>query len=102
MADLILVTWAVLSGLVAHTPPSAHVLVGVASVPLLLYSLATLSTWAWVFAAMYAPFFFYPAQHKFPGWKGARVKLKQMKMRWVLWAAMDLKNSETSNHLCFF
>jgi len=49
----------------------AHVLVGVATVPLLLYSLAILSPWAWVFAAVYAPFYLYPAQHKFPGWKGA-------------------------------
>lgn len=49
----------------------AHVIIGVASVPLLLFFLARLSPWAWAFAVLYAPFYLYPAQLKYPGWKGA-------------------------------
>ena len=46
-----------------------HILLGIASLPLLAAALAAGSRAAWAFALVYAPFYFYPAQTKFPGWK---------------------------------
>lgn len=61
----------------------AHVLLGVMSVPFLLYSLLRLSPWAWAFAIIYAPFYLYPAQLRYPGWKGAE---------WI-WRLLDYKTT---------
>ena len=48
-----------------------HVILGVLSVPALVYYLLVIrSTFAWAFTAVYLPFFLYPAQSRFPGWRG--------------------------------
>lgn len=47
-----------------------HVINGVLSVPTLIYFLCVQSYWAWAFVAIYLPFFLYPAQSRFPGWRG--------------------------------
>lgn len=49
----------------------AHIVLGVASVPMALYHLFwARSPIAWALAALYCPFYLYPAQVKYPGWKG--------------------------------
>ena len=47
-----------------------HILLGVFSVPALCYALYQGTTAAWVFLGMYMPFFLWPAQTRYPGWKG--------------------------------
>jgi len=48
-----------------------HVIFGVLSVPVLLYQLfVAQSVFAWLFLLCYLPFYLYPAQSRFPGWRG--------------------------------
>mmetsp|Transcript_28788 Transcript_28788/g.73905 ORF Transcript_28788/g.73905 Transcript_28788/m.73905 type:complete len:341 (-) Transcript_28788:340-1362(-) len=48
-----------------------HVILGVLSVPTIVYQLLVAqSALAWAFLLLYLPFFLYPAQSRFPGWRG--------------------------------
>ena len=48
-----------------------HIVLGVLSVPVALYLLLVVRSYiAWAIALVYAPFYLYPAQRKYPGWKG--------------------------------
>ena len=48
-----------------------HIILGVLSVPFALYMLLFVRSYvAWAVALVYAPFYLYPAQRKYPGWKG--------------------------------
>lgn len=48
-----------------------HVILGVLSIPLLFYYLLMRSPTAWILALIYLPFWLYPAELRYPGWKGA-------------------------------
>ena len=47
-----------------------HIVLGVLSIPFLLYQVASGSRTALAFLVLYLPCFLYPAQRRFPGWKG--------------------------------
>jgi len=49
----------------------AHAILGVLSIPLVFYYLMMRSPTAWLLTAFYLPFWFYPAELRYPGWKGA-------------------------------
>lgn len=48
----------------------AHVVLGVASVPTILYLLVTRNTYGVAFLVLYLPFYLWPAATRYPGWKG--------------------------------
>jgi len=47
-----------------------HIIVGLLVWPALIYLLCAGSLGAVVFVCWYLPFYLYPAQHRYPGWKG--------------------------------
>ena len=47
-----------------------HIILGILAVPLLLCYLYMGNYIAWAVAIAYSPFYFYPAQVKYPGWMG--------------------------------
>eukprot|EP00928_Gymnodinium_smaydae_P034489 TRINITY_DN24423_c0_g1_i1.p1 TRINITY_DN24423_c0_g1~~TRINITY_DN24423_c0_g1_i1.p1 ORF type:complete len:334 (+),score=40.52 TRINITY_DN24423_c0_g1_i1:42-1043(+) len=60
-----------------------HIVLGVLSVPTLLFYLVKGSYVAWVCTALYLPFYLWPAQKRYPGWKGFE----------ALWRFMDYTNT---------
>ena len=60
-----------------------HIILGILSVPFILYHLCLGSTWACGFMLLYLPFYLYPAQTRFPGWKGFE----------ALWDMMDYSST---------
>jgi len=62
-----------------------HIVVGLASVPAMMWRLARGDYVAWVLFLTYMPFYLYPAQWRIPGWKLDRF--------WKIW---DIKNSALS------
>lgn len=60
-----------------------HIVLGVLSVPLALYFLAKGDRTVWALVLLYAPFYFWPAQSRFPGWKGFE----------LIWRLMDYENT---------
>ena len=47
-----------------------HIILGVLSIPYLGFKLSTGSVGALLFLCCYLPFYLYPAQQRYPGWKG--------------------------------
>ena len=48
----------------------AHLVLGILSLPLLAYHLYHLAPWTWALVCIYLPFYLYPAEKRYPGWKG--------------------------------
>jgi 1-acyl-sn-glycerol-3-phosphate acyltransferase len=63
-----------------------HIILGVFSIPTWIYFICIGSRNAWLLALLYLPFFLYPAQLKYPGWKGVE----------AFWRFMDYENSGKS------
>lgn len=60
-----------------------HIVLGVLSVPLALYYLARGNRIAWALILLYSPFYLWPAQSRFPGWKGFE----------TIWSFMDYEKT---------
>lgn len=63
-----------------------HLVLGISCFPIIVYYLLTGSVKMWIATLIYLPFYLYPAQNHYPGWKGNE----------GLWNAMDYANTGKS------